>query len=103
MTHAVIWNEDGNVSLAGKLELENACVTFSGSAPGSPEIRRKVPLAELSDAHYGRLSHARGGRDQGLVLVRLDGRRIEIASVEALGAARELAESIADACCSREP
>lgn len=95
MAYAVVWNEDGGADFAGKLDLVGGCVVLSGSARDARESQRRLAVTDLADVRLGRLSKPRGGHDQGLVLVRHDGGRIEIASVEAAGTLRELAERIA--------
>ena len=95
MAYAVVWSEDGGPDFAGKLELEDESVVLSGTAPAALESLRRVPLSELADAHLGRLSRRRGGADTGLVLVRRDGGRVEIVSLEGAGALHELLERLA--------
>ncbi len=95
VTYAVVWNDETGTSFAGKLELIEGCVVLSGRGPEGSEGERRLPVSELTDVHVGQLSRAQAAASRGLVLVGGDGKRLEIASLEGVGALHELAEGIA--------
>ena len=89
MTYAVVWRENEGDAYAGQLSLAGDCVVLSGAASGARESERRLRLEELSDARLER----RGGPL--LVLLGPNGSRVEVASLEGVGALHELAEQIA--------
>ncbi len=82
------------MDFAGSLELVADCIVLSGTAAQARESHRRLRIAELADAHLGRLTRRRGGHDKGLLLVGSDGGRVEIASLDGVGALHELAEAL---------
>jgi hypothetical protein len=88
MTYAVAISEDDGPGRVGRLELEPSCLRFAGGKP--------VRYADLRDVYVERRS---GGSPPGrptLVVVTRGGARLQIASLEGLGALHELAESLAE-------
>lgn len=96
MTHAVVWNEDGGADYVGRLELGDGCILLSGRSNDDRAIERRLLIGELEAVELDRLSKPRGDHAQGLILICPDRRRIELASLDAPGTLRELAESIAE-------
>jgi hypothetical protein len=94
--HAVVWNEDGGDEYVGRLEFGDGCILLSGRSNEDRAVERRLLIDELEAVELDRLSKPRGDHAQGLILVWPDLRRIELASLEAPGTLRELAESIAE-------
>jgi len=95
MAQAVVWSEEQGPAYVGALELRDGCILLSGRASDTLRRQRRLPIAELTSVSLGRLSRPRGDHDRGLLLVAAGSTRIEVASLEAPGALRELAEAIA--------
>lgn len=96
MKHAVVWNEDDGNHYVGRLELGDGCIFLFGRSNDDRAVERRLRIGELEAVELDRLSKPRGDHAQGLILVSPNFRRIELASLEAPGTLRELAESIAE-------
>jgi hypothetical protein len=84
MTYAVVISADDGPARAGRLELERDSVAYAGG---------RVPYADLRDIYLERTSN----RPPQLVVLSRDGERLQISSLEGLGALHELAEHLVDA------
>lgn len=96
MTYAIVWRENEGLSYAGRLELGATGISLSGSGAGA-ESHRELPYDRVASLSLERRSLANATSRPALVLVTRGDDRIEIASLEGLGALHELAESVADA------
>ena len=93
MTYAVLVSEDDGPEQPGSLALEPDALRFPNGS--------RVRYAELGDVYVERRSGGpRSGRPS-LVLLRHDGERMRITSLEGLGALHELAEQVAAARCGK--
>lgn len=97
MAYAVMWSEAAGPEFVGKLDLGLDCIILTGIAAEARESRRRVPFSEVTDASLGALARLSGGERRGLLLTLAHG-RVEIASLEGMGALHELAEHISAAC-----
>ena len=87
MTYAVVLSADDGPEQAGRLDLEDDGLRFSGGS--------RVRYADLRDVYFER--RATGGRSTALVLVSRDGERLRISSLQGLGVLHELAEELVGA------
>jgi hypothetical protein len=95
MTYAVLWCENDGPELAGRLSMEPAGVTLFGTAAGRQPASRDVQFAELEDVYVERTAPPRHSWRPSLVLLTRAGDRLEIGSLQGLGALYELAEEVA--------
>ena len=97
MTYAVVWRENEGAGYSGRLELWTDRIVLSGSNAESRRAERELPYDHLVALSLERRSSGRGTTQAMLVLWTRDERRIEIASLDGLGALRELAEHVESA------
>jgi hypothetical protein len=95
MTYAVRWSENDGPEFAGRLSMEPAGVTLHGTAAGRPPASCDVRFAEIVDLYLERTAPPRHTWRPSLVLVTTAGDRVEIGSLQGLGALHELAEEVA--------
>jgi hypothetical protein len=97
MTYAVIWSENGGPEYAGRLDLGDAAMQLSGSDHG---VRAQCDLSYGDVAHVflERTAPPRHSWTPALVLVTSTGDRVEIGSLQGLGALHEVAQSVAGSC-----
>jgi len=95
MTYAVLWSENDGPEFAGRLSMEPAGVALFGTTEGRPPATCDVRFAEIADLYVERSAPARHTWRPSLVLVTTAGDRVEIGSLQGLGALHELAEELA--------
>jgi hypothetical protein len=95
MTYAVLWCENDGPELAGRLSMQEAGVALFGTAADSPPATRDVRFAEIADVYLERDAPPWHRWRPSLVLVTTAGDRVEIGSLQGLGALHELAEEVA--------
>jgi hypothetical protein len=97
MTYAVVWRENEGPDYSGRLELQADGIVLSGSKAGLQRAVRALQFDELVALHLERRVVVGQMTQPTLMLVTGSGERIEIASLEGLGALHELAEHIESA------
>ena len=95
MTYAVLWSENDGPEFAGRLSMGPAGVALFGTAEGRPPATCDVQFAEIADLYLERTAPPRHSWRPSLVLVTTRGDRLEIGSLQGLGALHELAEEVA--------
>lgn len=93
MSYAIVWRESEGAEYSGRLELQADRIVLSGSKAGS-RTTREVPYDDLAAAALERRSSGRATTRPTLILSTSDESRLEIASLDGLGALHELAERI---------
>jgi hypothetical protein len=90
MSYAVVWSENGGPGHAGLMELEDRFLELSED--------RQVRYGDLADVYLERRSGGSSVSSRpSLVLICRDGARLQIESLEGLGALHELAEELVEA------
>jgi hypothetical protein len=97
MTYAVRWNENDGPDHVGGLTLEQESLSLFDAGDGTGEPAVRVHGEELADIYLERHAGGSAGGRPSLVLVTHGGRRLQIASLEGLGALHELAEQLSAA------
>jgi hypothetical protein len=97
MTYAVLWCENDGPEFAGGLLLAGRGLELTGTSEGRPAAQRAVPYDDVRDVYLERAAPRRHTWDPSLVLVTRDGDRVEIGSLQGLGALHELADRVAHA------
>ena len=93
MSYAIVWRENEGADYSGRLELQVDRIVLSGSKAGS-RATRELSYDDLVAAAFERRSSGRATTQPTLVLSTYDESRIEIASLDGLGALHELAERV---------
>jgi hypothetical protein len=97
MTYAVVWSANGGPEYAGRLDLGEASVQLSGSDHGAP-AHCDLSYRDVTHVFLERTAPPRHSWAPALVLVTSDGDRVEIGSLQGLGALHEVAQSVAGSC-----
>ncbi len=84
-TYAVCWDAVNGNRCAGRLDLDGRTMILTGASNGC-HVKEAVPLSEVDDVRL------EGGR---LYLTRRNARPLAIASLDAPGSLREVAERLA--------
>jgi hypothetical protein len=96
MTYAVVWRENEGSDYSGRLELGRDGVELWGWKPGRRRTHLELRYEDLATLSLERARALRTTQPM-LVLETRDRSRIEIVSLEGLGALHELAEQVAGA------
>jgi hypothetical protein len=97
VTYAVLWCRNDGPEFAGRLELVAGAVQLTGAAAGRT-AQHDVPYRDLADVFVERSAPLKRSWAPALVLVTHEGDRVEIGSLQGLGALHEVAEKVADGC-----
>jgi len=89
MSYAVVWRENDGPARAGLAEVEDRCLALSKD--------RRVQYCDLADVYLERRSGGSASSRPALVLICHDGSRLQIESLEGLGALHELAGELVEA------
>jgi hypothetical protein len=93
MTYAVVWRENEGSDYSGRLELAGDGVVLSGSKAGWRHAERELRYADLTELSLERA--AANHVTQPMLVLKTKGEdRIEIVSLDGLGALHELAERV---------
>lgn len=93
-TYAVVWREGAGPLARGRLELLPSGLELDGLADSS-HVRREIAYEELAQVRIERSSADRLNGHPSLVIERVDGEPIVLASVALQGVVAELAEHLA--------
>jgi hypothetical protein len=93
-TYAVVWREGAGPLARGRLELLSFGLRLDGVA-GCTHVRRAIPYDELAAVRIGRSNGDRLNGHPSLVIDRVEGEPIVLASVALQGAVAELADHLA--------
>ncbi|HEX6700255.1 MAG TPA: hypothetical protein VF101_05935 [Gaiellaceae bacterium] len=94
VSYGVVWREDAHPLAAGKLELLPGALRFDGMAEGRATTR-EIGYESLARVRVGRSPADRLNGRPSLVLERLSGLPITIASIAQLGVIAEIVERLA--------
>ena len=94
MTYAVRWNEDDGPDHVGGLTLDRESLVLADAGGSSHEPALRLRSDELADIYLERRTGGSASGRPSLVLVTRGGTRLQIASLEGLGALHELAEQL---------
>ena len=83
-TYAVSWKGEGGKRCAGRLDMDERALTLTGAANGC-QMEEAIPFEEIDDVRI------KAGR---LEIRRRNGRSVEIGSLDAPGALRELVDRL---------
>jgi hypothetical protein len=89
MSYAVVWRENDGPACAGLVELDDRCFELSQD--------RRVRYCDLADVYLERRSGGSASSRPSLILICHDGTRLQIESLEGLGALHELAGELVEA------
>jgi hypothetical protein len=92
MTYAVLWNEDGGPTIAGKLELSEGVLHLEGAQ--GRLVRLALPIDTIASARIGRNQAERLRGLPVLILDLLGGGRIRITTLSGVGRLHELADVV---------
>jgi hypothetical protein len=92
-TDAVVWREGTGPLTRGRLELLPSGLELDGLA-GSSHIRREIAYDELAEVRIGRSTADRLNGHPSLVIERVDGEPVVLASVAPQGVVAELADHL---------
>jgi hypothetical protein len=94
MTYAVRWNENDGPDHVGGLTVERGTLILSDAGESAHEPALRVESDDLADIYLERRTGNSASGRPNLVLVTHGGTRLQIASLEGLGALHELAEQV---------
>jgi hypothetical protein len=94
MSYAVVWNDGGVCTCAGRLELGPRSLRLEGSAPTACDCVRVVSYEELVGVRVERRREPGRESRPSLVLACRDGSRVEVTPVAGAGILHELAERL---------
>jgi hypothetical protein len=83
-TYAVSWKSEGGKRCAGRLDMDGRALTLTGAANGC-QMEEAIPFEDIDDVRI------KTGR---LEIRRRNGRSLEIGSLDAPGALRELVDRL---------
>jgi len=89
----VVWSEDGDRPLAGRLDLSAESLVLSGGSRDEPRTH-EIALTDIVAVRIGRGVHERLAGRAALVVELRSGSRISIAGVHRPGTLHELAERL---------
>ncbi len=95
MTYGVLWSENDGPEFAGRLELADGTVRLTGSAAGRPS-RLDLRYDEVAEVFLERSAPRRHDWAPALVLLTHAGDRVEIGSLQGLGALHEVTARVAE-------
>lgn len=93
MSYAVLWNEEGSPTHAGKLELRDRLLVLDG-VNGTGPIRREVEIGDIESLRIARSRGERLGGRPALVLQLTRGRALRLATFAGVGALHEVVDHI---------
>ncbi|MEI8104465.1 MAG: hypothetical protein WCH31_01320 [Actinomycetes bacterium] len=93
MSYAVVWRENGGSAHAAGLDLRLNEIHLSG-APTGPDAERTLPYTELREVFFERGAPLVGRAGPRLVFVFDGRRRLEITSLDGVGALHEIATQV---------
>ncbi len=94
MTYAVRWSENDGPSHAGGLTFDRGSLVLADAGESSDTPALRLRSDELADIYFERRTGGSASGRPNLVLVTHGGTRLQIASLEGLGALHELAEQL---------
>jgi hypothetical protein len=94
MTYGVRWNENDGPDHVGGLTVDRGTLVLSDAGESIHKPALRLASEELADIYLERRTGSSNSGRPNLVLVTHDGTRLQIASLEGLGALHELAEQL---------
>lgn len=94
--YAVIWQEAGLPPYAGKLVVGRRRLRLEGSATGARQSLLRLLYEEIARVRMGRAPEERLDGRNAVVIERLNGAPLRIATVEGVGTTTEVADRIAE-------